>query len=142
MSEEEKRRHLIVVGITDRDNFRARVVIEELQISSNSIQFNSIKQNKNRFRFMFLCCLFAAFPQEIHSGLVELVRVPAEHYPWNLVMEPCKLARNYGDKLSYVMDRSKQVSSSFSLLSNFFSSFVFSLHFLISFMNVKISFSL
>lgn len=83
MNSEEKRRHLIIVGIADKDNFRRRILTEQLH---------------------------TFFQQEVESGLIELVSIPVDYYPRDLVMNPCKLSlQNYADTLSRVIARSKRV---------------------------------
>ena len=83
LSEEERQYHVFALMNAERDSFRAHIVNKELH---------------------------DAFGAEIESGLIKLIPIDINYYPENLIFTPCKMAKEFNDKLMRVIWRSKQVS--------------------------------
>jgi hypothetical protein len=73
---------------------------------------------KDVFLWLILFVWIEAFGQEIENGLIELVQIPVEFYPLNLVMNPCQLSsQKFEDTLPSIISRSKKVNKIPFLLS-------------------------
>jgi hypothetical protein len=90
LSEDERHYHVFALLNAERDAFRARIVDKELH---------------------------DAFGPEIESGLIKLIPIDVKYYPENLVFTPCKMAKEFEDKLMRVIWRSKQVIDSVYLMN-------------------------
>jgi hypothetical protein len=72
----------IVVALTDKINWRQRIVVEELR---------------------------KAFPVALKSGVLSVVSVPVEYYPWDLVLNPCALQKHFFESLDVTINRALEV---------------------------------
>lgn len=101
----------IVVALIDRTNWRQRVVVEELKRGKFPIK--SLRILSSIVHMFFISCSFfherIAFHLELKSGVLNVISVPVEYYPWDLVLNPCALQKYFFESLPFAVTRASNV---------------------------------